>query len=141
MADCEATGIAYVPYFPLGGGLVPLDLERLGRVAARGERETTSQVALGALLAESPSVLAIPGTGSLDHLEENLAAGALVLGAEDLAEARLSRGTAAPRAAVPRQLPADPGQSTTKVKAVARFAYWATCEPLPAKSPWIAIHC
>ncbi|WP_328957282.1 oxidoreductase [Kitasatospora purpeofusca] len=87
LATCEAAGIAYVPYFPLGGGLVPLDLERLGRVAAR-VGATTSQVALGALLAASPSVLAIPGTGSLDHLEENLAAGGLVLGAEDLAELR-----------------------------------------------------
>lgn len=87
LADCEAAGIAYVPYFPLGGGLVPLDRERLGRVAAR-VGATTSQVALGALLAASPSVLAIPGTGSLDHLEENLAAGGLVLGAEDLAELR-----------------------------------------------------
>ncbi|MEK2488912.1 oxidoreductase [Kitasatospora purpeofusca] len=87
LATCEAAGIAYVPYFPLGGGPVPLDRERLGRVAAR-VGATTSQVALGALLAVSPSVLAIPGTGSLDHLEENLAAGALVLGAEDLAELR-----------------------------------------------------
>ncbi|MET9403114.1 oxidoreductase [Kitasatospora sp. NPDC002965] len=87
LAACEAAGIAYVPYFPLGGGWVPLDLERLGRVAAR-VGATTSQVALGALLAASPSVLAIPGTGSLDHLEENLAAGGLVLGAEDLAELR-----------------------------------------------------
>ncbi|MGW2548222.1 aldo/keto reductase, partial [Kitasatospora sp. NPDC001574] len=87
LAACEAAGIAYVPYFPLGGGRVPLDLERLGRVAAR-VGATTSQVALGALLAASPSVLAIPGTGSLDHLEENLAAGGLVLGAEDLAELR-----------------------------------------------------
>ncbi|MED7954215.1 oxidoreductase [Streptomyces sp. BE303] len=87
LAACEAAGIAYVPYFPLGGGWVPLDLERLGRVAAR-VGATTSQVALGALLASSPSVLAIPGTGSLDHLEENLAAGGLVLGAEDLAELR-----------------------------------------------------
>ncbi|MFJ4090507.1 oxidoreductase [Kitasatospora sp. NPDC089913] len=87
LATCEAAGIAYVPYFPLGGGLVPLDRERLGRVAAR-VGGTTSQVALAALLAESPSVLAIPGTGSLDHLEENLAAGGLALGAEDLAELR-----------------------------------------------------
>ncbi|WP_327676238.1 aldo/keto reductase [Kitasatospora sp. NBC_00458] len=87
LAVCEAAGIAYVPYFPIGGGWVPLDLERHERVAAR-LGATVTQVVLAALLAASPSVLAIPGTGSLRHLEENVAAGDLVLGAEDLAELR-----------------------------------------------------
>ncbi|MFC8075943.1 oxidoreductase [Streptomyces sp. NPDC057307] len=87
LAECEAAGIAYVPYFPLGGGGTPLDTERLGKVATR-LNATTSQVALAALLARSPSVLAIPGTGSLDHLEENLAADDLVLSDEDLSELR-----------------------------------------------------
>ncbi|HEY9330647.1 MAG TPA: oxidoreductase [Streptomyces sp.] len=87
LAECEASGIAYVPYFPLGGGLTPLDTDRLAEVAAR-LGATPAQVRIASLLAMSPSMLAIPGTGSLDHLEENLAADDLVLGAEDLRELR-----------------------------------------------------
>ncbi len=89
LAECERAGIAYVPYFPLGGGVGtgPLDAERLSRVAAR-LGATTAQVQIATLLAESPSVLAIPGTGSLDHLEENLAACDLSLGEEDLSDLR-----------------------------------------------------
>lgn len=87
LAECEEAGIAYVPYFPLGGGGNPLDAERLGKVAAR-LGATTTQVQLASLLAFSPSLLAIPGTGSLDHLEENMAAGGLALTAEDLAVLR-----------------------------------------------------
>ncbi|MEV8405312.1 aldo/keto reductase [Streptomyces niveus] len=87
LAECEAAGIAYVPYFPLGGGGTPLDTERLGKVAAR-RGATTAQIAIAALLATSPSVLAIPGTGTLAHLEENVAAGDIDLGAEDLSELR-----------------------------------------------------
>ncbi|MEU9746084.1 MULTISPECIES: oxidoreductase [Streptomyces] len=87
LAECEAAGIAYVPYFPLGGGGTPLDTERLGRVAAR-RGATTAQIAIAALLARSPSVLAIPGTGTLAHLEENVAAGDIDLGDEDLSELR-----------------------------------------------------
>ncbi|KDQ68644.1 MULTISPECIES: oxidoreductase [Streptomyces] len=87
LAECEEAGIAYVPYFPLGGGGNPLDAERLGKVAAR-LGATTTQVQLASLLAFSPSLLAIPGTGSLDHLEENMAAGGLDLTAEDLAVLR-----------------------------------------------------
>ncbi|MFJ8884326.1 oxidoreductase [Streptomyces sp. NPDC102402] len=87
LTACEESGIAYVPYFPLGGGIGPLATERLGEVSAR-LGAAPAQVALAALLAVSPSVLAIPGTGSLDHLEENLAADTLVLGDEDLAALR-----------------------------------------------------
>lgn len=87
LAECEEAGIAYVPYFPLGGGGNPLDAEGLGKVAAR-LGATTTQVQLASLLAFSPSLLAIPGTGSLDHLEENMAAGGLDLTAEDLAVLR-----------------------------------------------------
>jgi aryl-alcohol dehydrogenase-like predicted oxidoreductase len=77
-----------VPYFPLGGGVSsPLDAERLGRVAAR-LGATVPQVAIASLLAASPSVLAIPGTGSLDHLEENLAANDLGLSDQDLSDLR-----------------------------------------------------
>lgn len=89
LPECEEAGIAYVPYFPLGGGVDsgPLDAERLGKVAAR-LGATTAQVAIASLLANSPSVLAIPGTGSLDHLEENLAANDLSLRDEDLSDLR-----------------------------------------------------
>lgn len=86
LAACEEAGIAYVPYFPLGGGgIAPYDTERLSKVAAR-LGATTAQVGIASLLARSPAVLAIPGTGSLEHLEENLAADDLTLGDKDLAE-------------------------------------------------------
>ncbi|MET8054648.1 aldo/keto reductase [Streptosporangium sp. NPDC005286] len=87
LAECEEASIAYVPYFPLGGGGGPLDADRLGKVAAR-LGATTAQVQIASLLARSSSVLAIPGTGSLDHLEENLAAHDLSLGDEDLSDLR-----------------------------------------------------
>ncbi|NRQ37076.1 oxidoreductase [Nonomuraea sp. NN258] len=81
---CAAAGIAYVPYFPVGG-FRPITAERLHAVAAR-HGATAPQVALAWLLARSPNVLPIPGTGSLDHLEENVAAGELRLSEEDLAD-------------------------------------------------------
>ncbi|MEU2247031.1 oxidoreductase [Streptomyces sp. NPDC019224] len=87
LAECEAAGIAYVPFFPLGGGWNPLDTGRLEKVAARLDA-TVAQVQLALLLASSPVMLAIPGTGNLAHLEENMAARDLVLGEEDLAELR-----------------------------------------------------
>ena len=87
LAECEEAGIAYVPYFPLGGGGNPLDTERLGKVAAR-LGATTAQVQIALLLATSPSMLAIPGTGSLDHLEENLAANGLSLSDQDVTDLR-----------------------------------------------------
>jgi aryl-alcohol dehydrogenase-like predicted oxidoreductase len=87
LASCEADGIAYVPYFPLGGGREQVRAEALAKVAAR-HGATSAQVAIAALLASSPVVVTIPGTGSLDHLEENIAAGDLVLTEEDLAELR-----------------------------------------------------
>jgi pyridoxine 4-dehydrogenase len=81
---CAAAGVAYVPFFPVGG-FRPVTAERLDAVAAR-HGVTPPQVALAWLLARSPNILPIPGTGSLDHLEENVAAGSLQLSAEDLAE-------------------------------------------------------
>jgi len=86
-AICEAAGIAYVPFFALGGGNNPLDTDRLGKVAARLDA-TVAQVATAFLLAQSPVTLAIPGTGSIAHLEENVAAGDLELSDEDLADLR-----------------------------------------------------
>ncbi|MGK5552739.1 aldo/keto reductase [Actinomadura kijaniata] len=83
LETCEREGIAYVPYFPLGGFGLPDDA-RLGEVAGR-HGATVAQVMLAALLALSPVMLAIPGTGSLAHLEENMGAASLRLGADDLA--------------------------------------------------------
>ncbi len=80
--DLAAAGIAYVPYFPLGG-FSPLQSDTLAAVAARLEH-TPQQVALAWLLARSPNILLIPGTSSLAHLHENLAAAALVLPADAL---------------------------------------------------------
>lgn len=87
LARCEEHGIAYVPFFPLGGGFDPIEHGRLAEVAKRHEA-TTTQVALAWLLASSPNMLAIPGTGSPVHLTENLAAAGLRLDAADLAELR-----------------------------------------------------
>ena len=83
--ECGWRGIAYVPYFPLGGGPVPLDRARLAPVAAR-RGGTVEQVALAWLVAVSPVTLPIPGTGSIRHLRENVFAGDLTLHEEDLAE-------------------------------------------------------
>ena len=70
-------GIAYVPYFPLGG-FTPLQSSILSDVAAR-LGATPMQVALAWLLRRAPNILLIPGTSSVAHLQENLAAGALTL--------------------------------------------------------------
>jgi pyridoxine 4-dehydrogenase len=77
-------GIAYVPYFPLGG-FSPLQAEELGAVAERNGA-TPMSVALAWLLQRSPNILLIPGTSSVAHLRENVAGAGLELSAEDLAE-------------------------------------------------------
>jgi pyridoxine 4-dehydrogenase len=76
-------GIAYVPFFPLGG-FNPLQSASLDAVAA-SLGATPMQVALAWLLHRSPNILLIPGTSSVQHLRENLAAAALKLPAETLA--------------------------------------------------------
>jgi aryl-alcohol dehydrogenase-like predicted oxidoreductase len=70
-------GVAYVPYFPLGG-FTPLQSAALSNVAA-GLGATPMQVALAWLLHRAPNILLIPGTSSLGHLRENLAAAELKL--------------------------------------------------------------
>jgi aryl-alcohol dehydrogenase-like predicted oxidoreductase len=77
-------GIAYVPFFPLGG-FSPLQSETLSAVAQK-LGATPMQVALAWLLARAPNILLIPGTSSLKHLKENLAAAELVLSDDVLAE-------------------------------------------------------
>lgn len=77
-----AEGVAYVPYFPLGG-FTPLDTTELDKIAQKYDA-TGRQVALAWLLQRSPNILLIPGTSSMAHLEENVAAAELKLGDEDL---------------------------------------------------------
>ncbi|MEV4569764.1 aldo/keto reductase family oxidoreductase [Nonomuraea sp. NPDC049419] len=79
-----AEGIAYVPFFPLGG-FTPLQSSALSAVAARLE-STPMSVALAWLLQRSPNILLIPGTSSVTHLRENITGAALSLSPEDLAE-------------------------------------------------------
>ena len=77
-------GIAYVPFFPLGG-FTPLQSSGLSAVAQQ-LGATPLQVALAWLLQRSPNILLIPGTSSVAHLRENLAAGQLTLSADTLAQ-------------------------------------------------------
>jgi pyridoxine 4-dehydrogenase len=84
LAECTRSGTAFVPFFPLGGGLDPIDTTRLEETAAR-HGATVQQVALAVLLAASPVMLAIPGTGSLAHLAENVGAASIRLTPEDVA--------------------------------------------------------
>ena len=77
-------GIAYVPFFPLGG-FAPLQSEALER-AARALGATPLQTALAWLLERSPNILLIPGTSSVNHLGENLAAASLLIPPDVLAD-------------------------------------------------------
>jgi pyridoxine 4-dehydrogenase len=79
-----AEGIAYVPYFPLGG-FTPLQSDTLASVAARLDAAPMA-VALAWLLERSPNILLIPGTSSRAHLRENVDSVSLTLSAEDIAE-------------------------------------------------------
>jgi aryl-alcohol dehydrogenase-like predicted oxidoreductase len=80
----EGQGIAYVPYFPLGG-FTPLQSSELDSVAVR-LGTTPMAVALAWLLQRSPNILLIPGTSSIAHLHENVSSASLSLGELDLAE-------------------------------------------------------
>ncbi len=82
--ELAGQGIAYVPFFPLGG-FSPLQSSELDAVAA-SLKATPMQVALAWLLQRSPNILLIPGTSSLAHLRENLSAAELQLPSEVLAE-------------------------------------------------------
>jgi pyridoxine 4-dehydrogenase len=81
---CEEQGIGFIPWFPLAAG----ELAKPGGAVdeiARAHDATAGQVALAWLLAKSPVMLPIPGTGSVEHLEENVAAAELQLTDEELA--------------------------------------------------------
>src|SRR3954452_17442756 len=81
---CEEQGIGFIPWFPLAAGKLA---EPGGPVAeiAHAHDATTGQVALAWLLARSPVILPIPGTGSVEHLEENVAAAELELSDDEVA--------------------------------------------------------
>jgi len=80
---CEQNGIAFIPWFPLGAGRVAGEI--LDRVA-KAHRSTPKQVALAWLLQRSPIMLPIPGTSSVEHLEENILATSLKLTPEEFEE-------------------------------------------------------
>jgi aryl-alcohol dehydrogenase-like predicted oxidoreductase len=73
---CEKNGFAFIPWFPLGAGKVAGEV--LNQVA-KAHQATAKQVAIAWLLKRSPIMLPIPGTSSVDHLEENIAAASLQL--------------------------------------------------------------
>ena len=80
---CEQNGIAFIPWFPLGAGRVAGEI--LDRVA-KAHHSTPKQVALAWLLQRSPIMLPIPGTSSVEHLEENIGAASVKLTAEEFEE-------------------------------------------------------
>jgi pyridoxine 4-dehydrogenase len=84
LEECAARGIAFVPFFPPGSAFTPgnpvLGDPRVIAIAARLDR-TPAQVALAWLLSLRPNILLIPGTSSVRHLEENMAAGDMTLDA------------------------------------------------------------
>src|ERR1700745_231340 len=82
--DLARQSIAYVPFFPLGG-FTPLQSSTLSSVAGR-LGATPMQIALAWLLHRSPNILLIPGTSTVAHLRENLAAGRLTLSPQITAE-------------------------------------------------------
>ena len=84
IADLARDGVAYVPFFPLGG-FTPLQSATLSDVAAR-LGATPMQVALAWLLQRSPNILVIPGTSSVDHLRENLQASKLQIPPQVIAD-------------------------------------------------------
>ena len=82
---CEEEGIAFVPFFPLAIGELARPEGRVAQIASR-RGATPAQVALAWLLARSPAILAIPGTGSVRHLEENIASASIGLSREEVEE-------------------------------------------------------
>ena len=81
---CAGENIAFIPYFPLAIGSLARRGSHLKSVAARYEA-TPGQIALAWLLKRSPAMLPIPGTSSIDHLEENMKAAAIRLSDDDFA--------------------------------------------------------
>ena len=87
LAACEKAGIAFIPWFPLGAGRACCARRRSNALRRRAGA-TPAQVAIAWLLARSPVMLPIPGTASIPHLEENVAAAALRLSRRGLPRCR-----------------------------------------------------
>ena len=83
IAECERRGVAFIPWAPLSMGSLASDSGRLAEVAS-SHAATPAQVAIAWLLRRSPVIVAIPGTSSVDHLEQNVAAATLVLSDDDV---------------------------------------------------------
>jgi pyridoxine 4-dehydrogenase len=80
--QCAAAGIAFIPWYPLAAGRLAAPGSALARIAAQ-HHATSAQVALSWLLHRSPAILPIPGTSSIAHFDENLAAAGLRLTPEE----------------------------------------------------------
>jgi pyridoxine 4-dehydrogenase len=85
LEHCEKQNIGFIPWFPLEAGKLSGAQSSIGRLAARW-KVSPSQLALAWLLSRSPVVLPIPGTSSIEHLEENVAAAALKFDAKQMQE-------------------------------------------------------
>jgi pyridoxine 4-dehydrogenase len=83
VAFCESQGIGFIPWYPLANGALAKPGSKLSAIAAKYQA-TPGQIALAWLLARSPVMLPIPGTGRVTHLEENTAAAAIRLQDEDI---------------------------------------------------------
>ena len=92
ITDLASQGVAYVPFFPLGG-FSPLQSSALD-AAATSLKATPMQVALAWLLQRSPNILLIPGTSSLEHLRENLQSSLLQIPPEVIADLDAISGNA-----------------------------------------------
>jgi pyridoxine 4-dehydrogenase len=79
---CEAAGLGFLPWFPLAVGNLSRGSSRIDAIARR-HHATPSQIALAWLLKRSPVMLPIPGTSSVAHLEENVAAASVQLSDEE----------------------------------------------------------
>ena len=88
---CERENIVFIPWVPIASGDLARSDGALGRIAKQLDA-TPAQVALAWLLHRSPVIVPIPGTSSIAHLEENVAAGALELSAEQVAELTAETG-------------------------------------------------
>jgi pyridoxine 4-dehydrogenase len=85
LETCESFGIGFIPWFPLATGRLAEPGGPLDRIASEHDA-TPAQIALAWLLARSPVMLPIPGTSSIDHLEEDVAATNIQLSPEEVAE-------------------------------------------------------
>lgn len=81
---CQSEGIAFIPWFPIGGGMTPMT-EKLQTLAER-KQVTMHQLALSWLLHRSDNILLIPGTSDIGHLEENMRATTIELTAQEMTE-------------------------------------------------------